>query len=74
MKLKSALVDKAVEGNLVIARHLKRKMRIEAAFSPYLEIQRQWQKTTKQMTITKIFLSPNAFNQCQTTPIITFTF
>lgn len=55
MKFKSALVDKAVEGNPVMARCLKCTKGTEAAFSPYLEIQRQWQKTTKQMTITKIF-------------------
>jgi hypothetical protein len=67
MKLKSALADKVVESNPVMARYLKYRMGIEAAFSPYLEIQRQWQKTTKQMAITKIFFSPNALNQCQTT-------
>jgi hypothetical protein len=43
-----------VEGNPVMARHLKCKEGTEAAFGPYLEIQRQWQKT-KQMTITKSF-------------------
>lgn len=55
MKFKSALLDKAVEGNPVMARCLKCKKGNGAAFSPYLEIQRQWQKITKQITITKIF-------------------
>jgi hypothetical protein len=41
MKLKSALVDQAVEANPVMARCLKCKKGTEAAFSPYLEIQRQ---------------------------------
>jgi thioesterase domain-containing protein len=49
------MLDKAVEGNPVMARCLKCKKRIGAAFSPYLAIQGQWQKTIKQITITKIF-------------------
>jgi hypothetical protein len=53
MKLKPAL-----DGNPVMARCLKYKNGNEAAFSPYLEIQRQWQKTTKKMTITKNFFQP----------------
>jgi hypothetical protein len=71
MKLKSALVDNAVEGNPVMARCLKCKKGNEAAFHPYLEIKGNGRKQQKQMTINKIFFSPNALNQCQTTPIIT---
>jgi hypothetical protein len=71
-KLKSALLNKAVECNPVMARCLKCKKETGAAFSPYHEIQGQWQKTNKTNYHYKVFFSPHVLNQCQTTPIITF--
>jgi hypothetical protein len=52
-KQQSALTGKVVECNPVMARCVKSRREIKAASSPYLGIQRQWQK--QRMTITKNF-------------------
>jgi hypothetical protein len=55
IKLQRALIDKVMECDPVMERSLKFKRRIENASCPYLEIQKELQKTAKQMTITRFF-------------------
>jgi hypothetical protein len=51
MKLQRALID----CDPVMERSLKFSREIENASYPYLEIQKEVQKTAKQMTITRFF-------------------
>jgi hypothetical protein len=55
MKLQRALINKVMECDPVMERSLKCKREIENASCPYLDIQKELQKTAKQMTITGFF-------------------
>jgi hypothetical protein len=55
IKLQQALIDKVMECDPAMERSLKFKREIENASCPYLEIQKELQKTAKQMTITTFF-------------------
>jgi hypothetical protein len=55
MKLQRALIDKVMECDPVMERSLKFKREIESASCLYLEIQKELQKTAKQMTIIRFF-------------------
>jgi hypothetical protein len=55
MKLQQALIDKVMECDPVMERNLKFLRKIENASCPYIEIQKELQKTAKQMTITRFF-------------------
>jgi hypothetical protein len=55
MKLQQALIDKVLECDPVMEWSLNFKREIENASCPFLEIQKELQKTAKQMTITRFF-------------------
>jgi hypothetical protein len=67
-----ALIDKAMECDPVVERSPRCKREIEVASFPYLEIQKQLQKTAKQITITRIFQPKPRLGQLQPASITVF--